>query len=310
MTGAVWQWLRGNPRLAALLTVVALAAAGLLAMRALRDPGLPEIVVEGAPDSSPAADPWQSGWDGRPQRPVILSVTASVRMMRPQKGLLSVAGIAGPGIVHTESSPVAVPEEGSVKVPLRADVDCSRVPLTVPTNAFGLRITTGDGPRGHTGVVPAGQPGHGWAHAVQMACATWTARRYLTVSTLRARVHPRLPRADLTVTFVNNGPRTAVVDTPSIRLSRRGCPRPVPGAGSATGLRDCARHADVGPLRRGRQPGLQRDRVTNHKQPDQPGGNCRALPRRESSRSKVQARGPSRPVSCSLRRPARRWAPR
>jgi hypothetical protein len=63
-------------------------------------------------------------------------------------------------------------------------------------------------------VVSAGQPGRGWAHAVQLACATWIARRDLTVSTLRARVHPTLPRADLTMTFVNNGPRTAVVEQP------------------------------------------------------------------------------------------------
>ena len=42
-----------------------------------------------------------------------------------------------------------------------------------------------------------------------MACATWTARQYLTVSTLRARMHPTLPGADLTLTFVNSGVRAA-----------------------------------------------------------------------------------------------------
>jgi hypothetical protein len=214
LTGVVWHWLRHKPRLVALLIVLALAAAGLVVVRALRDPGLPQLVVEGTADSSPVAAPWQAGWDGRPRSPVILSVTATVRRLRPQKGQLSVTGIAGPGVVHAESAPIAVPERGEVKVPLRADVDCSRLPLTVPNDAFGLRITTRDGPRSHTGVVSAGQPGRGWAHAVQLACATWIARRDLTVSTLRARVHPTLPRADLTMTFVNNGPRTAVVEQP------------------------------------------------------------------------------------------------
>ena len=214
MTGVMWRWLWHKPRLVALLTVLALAAAGLVVMRALRDPGLPELVVEGTADSSPLAAPWQAGWDGRPSSPVTLSVTATVRRPRPQTGRLSVVGIAGPGVIHADSAPVAVPEQGEVSVPLRADVDCSRLPLTVPNDAFGLRVKTGDGLRGHTGVVSAGQPGRGWAHAVQLACATWIARRDLTVSTLQARVHPTLPRADLTMTFVNNGPRTAVVEQP------------------------------------------------------------------------------------------------
>jgi hypothetical protein len=215
MTRVVWHWLRHKPRLAALLTVLALAAAGLVVVRALRGPGPPELVVEGTADSSPLATPWQAGWDGRPRSPVTLSGTATVRRLRPHKGRLSVVGIAGPGVVHAESAPVAVPLEGEVKVPLRADVDCTRVPLTVPNDAFGLRIATGGGPYARTDVVSAGQPGRGWAHAVQLACATWIARRDLTVSTLRARVHPTLPRADLTMTIVNNGPRTAVVEQPT-----------------------------------------------------------------------------------------------
>jgi hypothetical protein len=212
MTGVVWRWLRHKPRVVALLIVLALAAAGLVVVRALRGPGLPELIVEGTADSSPLAEPWQAGWDGRPRSPVTLSVTATVRRLRPQKGRLRVLGIAGPGVVHADSAPVAVPERDEVPVPLRADVDCSRVPLTVPNDAFGLRITTGDG--GQTGVVSAGQPGRGWAHAVQLACATWVARRDLTVSTLQARVHPTLPRADLTMTLVNNGPRAALVEQP------------------------------------------------------------------------------------------------
>lgn len=214
MTGVVWQWLRHKPRLAALLTVIALAAAGVVVSRALRGPGPPELVVEGTADSAPLAAPWQAGWDGRPSSPVAFSVTATVRRVRPQQGMLKVTGITGPGLVHATIAPVAVPERGEVSVPLRADVDCSRVPLTVPTDAFGLRVKTGDGPRGHSGVVSAGLPGRGWARAVQLACATWIARRDLTVSTLRARVHPTLPRADLTMTFVNNGPRPAVVEQP------------------------------------------------------------------------------------------------
>jgi hypothetical protein len=214
LTGVVSRWLGHKPRLVALLTVLALAAAGLIVMRALRDPGLPELVVEGTADSSPLAAPWQAGWDGRPRSPVTLSVTATVRRPRSVKGRLSIVGIAGPGVVHADSAPVTVPEQGEVRVPLRADVDCSRVPLTVPNDAFGLRVKTGGGLRGHTGVVSAGLPGRGWAHAVQLACATWIARRDLTVSTLRAQVHPTLPRADVTMTFVNNGPRTAVVEQP------------------------------------------------------------------------------------------------
>jgi hypothetical protein len=210
----VRQWLRDNRRLAAALTVVALAAGGLAAMRSLRDPGPPTIAVEGIAGSSPVADPWQSGWDGRPRDPVTLSVTASVRRQRPGPGLLTVSGIVGPGVVHATSSHVAVPDEGSVMVPLRADVDCSRLPLTVPDDAFGLKITTREGTSRRTDVVSAGDPGRGWSQAVQMACATWTARRYLTVSMLVAHVHATLPGADLTVTFVNSGPRTAVVETP------------------------------------------------------------------------------------------------
>jgi hypothetical protein len=208
------QWLRGNQRLVALLAVVALVATGLAVLRSLRDPGPPTLAVEGLAGSSPVADPWQSGWDGRPRDPVTLSVTATVRRQRPGPGLLRVSGIVGPGVVHTESLPVAIPAAGSVVVPLRADVDCSRLPLTVPNDAFRLRITTRDGTSRRTDVVSAGEPGRGWAEAVQMACATWTARRYLTVSTVRARVHATLPGADLTVTFVNSGLRTAIVQTP------------------------------------------------------------------------------------------------
>jgi hypothetical protein len=87
--------------------------------------------------------------------------------------------------------------------------------LTVPNDAYGLRVMTGDGLRTHTAVVPAGAPGRGWAHAVQLACATWIARRDLTVTTLQARVHPTLPRADISMTIVNNGPRAAVVELPA-----------------------------------------------------------------------------------------------
>ncbi len=214
LPAAVSLWLRGNRRLAAALTVVALVAAGLVVLRSTRDPGPPTLAVEGIAGSSPVADPWQSGWDGRPRAPVMLSVTASVRRQRPGPGLLTVSGIVGPGVVQTVSSPVAVPDVGTVTVPLRADVDCSHVPLTVPADGFGLQVTTREGKREHTDVVSAGDPGRGGAQAVQMACATWTARRDLTVSTLRARVHRTLPGADLTVTFVNSGVRTVVVETP------------------------------------------------------------------------------------------------
>jgi hypothetical protein len=214
LSAVALQGLRGHRVLAAALTAAALATAGLVAMRSLRDPGPLTLTVEGTAGSFPVADPWQPGWDGRPRMPVTLSVTASVRRQRAGSGLLTVSGIVGPGVVRTESSPVAVPDTGSVKVPLRADVDCSRVPLTVPHDAFSLQVQTRQGTRPHTQLVPAGDPGRGWANAVQMACATWTARRDLTVSTLRAHVHPTLPGADLTLTFVNSGLRTAVVETP------------------------------------------------------------------------------------------------
>ncbi|HEX2810062.1 MAG TPA: hypothetical protein VHN80_28190, partial [Kineosporiaceae bacterium] len=219
VTGLVWRWLRGNPRVALTLTAVALMAlvgAGLTARRVLRDPGMSPLTVDGDAASSPMADPWQPGWDGRPRGPVTLAVTVGVRRPRnARKEALNVTGIAGPGIVSTESPPVPVmvPVLGAIQVPLRAAVDCSQVPPTVPGDAYRLQITIGGRARRES-VVSAGKPGEGWARAVQMACATWAARRYLTVSTISARVHPTLPRADLTITIVNTGTREAIVDTP------------------------------------------------------------------------------------------------
>jgi len=61
LPAAVSLWLRGNRRLAAALTVVALVAAGTVVLRSTRDPGPPTLAVEGIAGSSPVADPWQSG---------------------------------------------------------------------------------------------------------------------------------------------------------------------------------------------------------------------------------------------------------
>jgi hypothetical protein len=211
-------WLRRHRIVAVLLILAAVAAAAVLAVRSMQRPGLPRLDVLGDADSAPAADPWQSGWDGRPRGPVVFAATIVVRRPDPGREDLRVVGITGPGVVRDDTAQVAVPARTPTLVPVRAVIDCGRL-ATDPPGAYRLEITAGQGQRRRGGTVPTGRPGQGWADAVQLACATFTARRDLTVSTVTARVHPTLPRADLVLTVVNAGPREAVVTAPDTATS-------------------------------------------------------------------------------------------
>jgi hypothetical protein len=89
------------------------------------------------------------------------------------------------------------------------------------TSDFGLRVRTTQDTGTTTAVVPAGAIGRRWLALLRTGCAAWYARRDLTVTAVRAHVHPIDPQVDLTLTVRNDGSRTATLSRaagPRIRL--------------------------------------------------------------------------------------------
>ncbi|HEY6795902.1 MAG TPA: hypothetical protein VI248_14590, partial [Kineosporiaceae bacterium] len=209
-------WPARHRRRSAVVGAVALLGAVFAAVRAFPQDPWPTLVVVPVHGPSDAPALWRAGADGRPVTSVSLTVAAVVRQV-PTPGasppVVRVLGLTGPGISPEDGPPVAVPTGGrEVGLPLRAAVDCAEVPEVAPSGAYGLRIEvdTRSGPR--RGVVPAGAVGEAWGSAVQLGCATWAARRALTVTNLTMRVHPTRPRLDLTLTVANSGDREATLD--------------------------------------------------------------------------------------------------
>jgi len=219
------------------VAVLALAGTGLVAGRLLDAADTPQLVVT----AGPTAEPWLAGWDGRPAGGVELAVTASV--LRQDRGgrTVTVRGPAGAGVVAVESPAVTLsPVHGRpqpVAVPLRARIDCTAVPLAPSAPAaYRLRATA------DRGAAPAVRDpdgaGERWARDVRDACATWTARRDLTVTALTARVDPLRPAADLEVRVVNAGRYDARLTAPAGPapgvVATAGLPVRVPAGGAVT----------------------------------------------------------------------------
>jgi hypothetical protein len=214
--GRFGSWSGRRRRVAAFAAGVALLGGAFVAVRVLpRDPW-PTVDVVRVHPSSDAPDLWEAGWDGRPATSVALAVTAVVRQV-PTPGAtpapVRVLGLAGPGISHNDTPPVELPAGGrEVSVPMRAAVDCAEVPEGVPGDAYGLRVERGTRSGRRQGVVPAGAAGQAWSRAAELACATWAARRALTVTDLTMQVHRTLPRLTLTLTVANAGAKEATLD--------------------------------------------------------------------------------------------------
>jgi hypothetical protein len=236
--------LRRHPVVTGALVVALVAGAGALAAHQLRAAALPALVVTPASDDGA---PWQDGPDGRPDGPARLLVTASVRRAASGSGgpgdggaggELTVVGLAGPGVVRNAGTAVVVPVGGApVEVPLRADLDCRRVPEVVAADAFRLRVQVRDGNRTRSGLVSAGPEGRRWAGIVQSACAGWIARQDLTVTAVSARPDPVVPRLAITLTVTDAGGRDAVLTgLPAGGSARFTGPLPlrIPANGTAT----------------------------------------------------------------------------
>jgi len=202
--------------------VAAVVAAGFVAARAVPDQDVvPGVVVAGSPSGSdsgsrPAA--WTVDADRRPAGPVTLDATVLVHRQerltgevarRPDRRLW-VLGLAGPGVTGNDLPEVEIPPGGEdAEVPIRALLDCSRVPEVPAPEAYGLRMRSGRGAAAVTGPTSAGDMGRRWGRVAAMACATWAARRSLTVTDVQARVDPVEARVDLTLDLRNDGSREA-----------------------------------------------------------------------------------------------------
>ena len=208
----------------AVAVVAAVAAAGFVAARAVPDQDVvPGVVVAGSPsgsgsDSGSRGAAWTAGADGRPAGPVTVDATVLVHRQerltgevarRPDRRLW-VLGLAGPGVTGNDLPEVEVPPGGEdAEVPIRALLDCSRVPEVPAPEAYGLRMRAGRGAAAVTGPTSAGDMGRRWGRVAAMACATWAARRSLTVTDVQARVDPVEARVDLTLDLRNDGSREA-----------------------------------------------------------------------------------------------------
>ena len=260
------RWLAWQAWLAALLArhrvpvavaaVVAVVAGGFVVVRIVTPPPLPRLVVTEDAEQPGVADPWTVGDDLRPRAPVRLFVSAVVARAESGDGAaegVSVLGLVGPGIARNDLPPVDIPATGApTRVAMQATVDCGAVPEVVPGDAYGLRVEVGRGTARRGGVAAAGKPGAVWGRAVQLACATWTARRTLTVTAATADVHPTLSRFRATLTVTNTGDRAASLvragDAFPDVLVDAALPVTVPAHGSASltasvTWRNCARGA-------------------------------------------------------------------
>jgi hypothetical protein len=207
----LWRSLLRRPFALPVLIVLTLGLVGAgAAVLAQRGPKLARVSVPAGGSTTQDA-PWQPGANDRPG-PVVLSVWLMIR--RGVSGSpTSVVGITGPGIMKTYNPAVVLPIGRLAKVPLQAGVDCAALPAAVPKGAYGLQIRARSGTEAKTAVVGVGAVGNNWAGIIRVACASWSARRDLTVTALTARVHPTLSRLDLSFTVTNSGDRPGTLNS-------------------------------------------------------------------------------------------------
>jgi hypothetical protein len=244
----LWQALLRRPLALPLLVVLGLVVAGAgAALLTAHGTRVATVTVTASGSSAPVSAPWQAstrtpGWppsgaNGRPAGPVVLSVAVTAR--RGSSGAsTSVVAITGPGVVGSDNPEVLLPVGESITVPLKAELDCALVPEVIPSGAYGLRIHAHSGWGSKDGLAEAGAVAQKWSAAIQVACASWLARRDLTVTALTAKVSPTDSRFVLELTVTNSGARAATLSSAAEGgISGRlwGAPIRVPAYGEATG---------------------------------------------------------------------------
>lgn len=246
VTDRIWRSLRAHPVVPAILTAVALAGGGVLAVVATRPPEIPEVRVLARQSEDQATwltPPWEDAADGRPSGPPVLAARVAVERAVPGSQpdvVASVVGLVGPGIVRTDNEPVVVPGALPYLVTLRAVLDCSRLPTTTSAGAYRVAMVARSnrpGSRTARGYAEIGMAlGQRWADQIQLACGTWAARRHLTVTSLTATADPTRPRVAVRMTVTNDGAKEAVLQAPwaarpDVRVDS-GLPIRIPARGS------------------------------------------------------------------------------
>jgi hypothetical protein len=211
----MWTRLRARPRLlAAVLTAVVVAVVGGAVVSAPKWlPDLPTPRVTFIADDLPVdVDPWQADADGRPAGPVVLPIAVSSRRADREPVDVHLLGLSGPGVSGSDSPPFPLRPGVAVQSRLRVVLDCEAVLAAGPApGSLGLLIRISSDGRHRDVVLPAPAGSDSWTSAAHLACASWAARRDLTVTAVTARVHPTLTNVALTVTVADTGDRPAVL---------------------------------------------------------------------------------------------------
>jgi hypothetical protein len=234
----LWRGLLRRPFALPMIVVVALVAAGSgAALIAARGPQLADVTVRADLSAARWEAPWRTGFNGRPAGPVVLSVATIVR--RGRSGApTSVVGISGPGVTKADNPVVELPVGKPVALALRAVINCASVPAVIPAGAYGLRVSAHSESGPKVAVLDVGTLGQSWATSIRVACASWLARRALTVTALTAQVDPTRPVLGVTMKVTNSGEREGTLSsvTPAGATVRVSGPLPirVPAHGSTT----------------------------------------------------------------------------
>ena len=142
----------------------------------------------------------------------MLPMLVTLRLVQPIDVQVSVLGISGPGVVGADSEPTLIPTGmRQWTADLRAAVDCSLVPATATAAAYRLRLAVRAGSRTVERSTALGSAGSGWITSVQDACASWQARRDLTVTAVAAVADPTRTRTTLTLVVTNTGRQPALL---------------------------------------------------------------------------------------------------
>jgi hypothetical protein len=206
----LWQALLRRPLALPIIVLVTLLGAGSLAAAlAVLGPQPAELTIRGDGPSLSVA-PWQVGDDLRPAGPVVLSVGTIIRRSR-SGAPTSVVGISGPGVIQADNPAVDLRVGAPVSVPLRAVVDCGLLPAMIPKGAYGIRIWAHSGVGTNYAVADAGAIGESWSAVIRTACASWLARRSLTVTALTAAVDPTRSVLRVSMTVTNSGAREGIL---------------------------------------------------------------------------------------------------
>jgi hypothetical protein len=223
------RWARRHRRKLWTAGVVVAAAgvvvAGLTAVRELQGPPLPQVLEPGPTGTTggnEATDPslsidWGLPADGRPApAPVTIRVPLDVIFSKLPTGphaSAQIIGLSGPGLADPTDeapTPLDIPNYGLVaEQKISTALDCTRIPLPVPTTGLGARVRVGDGGRTSTGVVPLPKLGTRLAPILQAFCSTWLAQHSLRVTSAAFTVDPGRPEAVGRITVTNTGARPA-----------------------------------------------------------------------------------------------------